>query len=327
MSADTDEVVDRSKFLGGSDVAAVLGISPWRTPLELAREKRKPRTQTDDTKGSRGQVLSRGKRWESVVAEMLVESMKERGYTLDILQWNMRYTDPEHPFLAAEIDAEGLLSGGEVSDWPHRVEVNIELKTVHPFKVKEWGLSEDGAGLSDQIPMWYAAQVQHGMMVRGRNLCVVGALVGADYLMPYIVPRDDEIIGWLRPALVRFWQDCVLGGIDPDAINIDDVRRLYKPELDGIEISDEVQESYLRLIACKREIKAREAEIELHEFRLAKFMGKHQVLLDAEGKELVTFKEQSGAYLDYDKLKAEYPDAQKKCSAKWTKRILKAKGV
>lgn len=35
---------DRRRYIGGSDVAAVLGISPWRTPLQLWEAK----TREDD---------------------------------------------------------------------------------------------------------------------------------------------------------------------------------------------------------------------------------------------------------------------------------------
>jgi hypothetical protein len=32
-------VIDRTKTIGGSDVAAILGLSPWRSPLDVWREK------------------------------------------------------------------------------------------------------------------------------------------------------------------------------------------------------------------------------------------------------------------------------------------------
>ena len=30
---------DRTKFIGGSDVAAILGVSKWKTPFQLYQEK------------------------------------------------------------------------------------------------------------------------------------------------------------------------------------------------------------------------------------------------------------------------------------------------
>ena len=31
--------IDRTTTIGGSDVAAILGLSPWRSPLDVWREK------------------------------------------------------------------------------------------------------------------------------------------------------------------------------------------------------------------------------------------------------------------------------------------------
>lgn len=307
------EVIDRSKRLGGSDVAAALGFSKWKTPLQLAQEKRKPRVQTEETDGPKAKIFKRGKRWESVALEMLVESLTERGHTVEVVGTNEQYTDPEFPFLACEVDARLVVDGEEM---------NAEIKTVHPFAIGEWGITEGSEPMNDQIPIWYASQVQHGMMVTGRSKCVVGALIGADDMLPYLVPRDDEVISWMRPALVDFWNECVLGGIDPDPINIDDVRRLYQPTKDGIEVDETMEEVWLRYRAIKREIKSREAELDLAEFHIARFMKDHQVLLGRDGKELMTFKMRDGTYFDETALKTDNPSLFKQYVRKWTKRVL-----
>jgi predicted phage-related endonuclease len=39
---------DRSKFLGGSDVAAIFGVSPWKTPYDLFLDKTTPRSGEED---------------------------------------------------------------------------------------------------------------------------------------------------------------------------------------------------------------------------------------------------------------------------------------
>jgi predicted phage-related endonuclease len=53
--------VDRSRFLGGSDAAAVMGLSPWTTPLELWMLKtgRKAREEPD---AQRQKIYDRGHR-------------------------------------------------------------------------------------------------------------------------------------------------------------------------------------------------------------------------------------------------------------------------
>lgn len=120
---------DRSKYLGGSDIAAVLGISPWKTPIDLWNDKTTPRVE-----GPAKAVFKRGVRWEAVVAEMLVERLESQGRKVQIVSSNKRYKDQEHQFMASEIDFEIILDDDtEIT--------NVELKTVHPFRMREWGES------------------------------------------------------------------------------------------------------------------------------------------------------------------------------------------
>lgn len=41
---------DRRKFIGGSDVAAILGISPWRSIVDLWIDKTTPPVETGTTR-------------------------------------------------------------------------------------------------------------------------------------------------------------------------------------------------------------------------------------------------------------------------------------
>lgn len=309
-------VRDRTKFLGGSDVAAALGISKWRTPAQLAEEKRRPRAEGS---GPEKPQLKRGKRWESVALEMLCEALAEKGWEVTVLSTNKAFTDPEYGFLAAEIDAELELRMDGV---PPAV-VNAEIKTVHPFALKEWHIEEGNEGGS--LPIYYEAQVQHGLMITGRQITVVGALVGADVMIPMITKRDDDLIATMRPRLVDFWQRYVLGGQTPDPVNIDDVRRLYAPKLDGVEASEDIFYQYLRLKAVIAEQKAREAEREAIEFAVARYMGEHKSLMSRDGKELVRFDMMSGKWFDETALKVDNPKLFKHYQRDWQKRVLKVK--
>lgn len=310
-----EEQRDRSKFLGGSDAPVVLGISKWRTPAQLAEEKRRPRVEDDGKAESRKPQLLRGKRWEPVAREMLVDRLIEMGHDVRVIATNQSYKDKEHPFLAAEIDAELMFDGEHV---------NCEIKTVHPFALKEWGIV-DADSLINSLPIYYEAQVQHGMMVSGRDRCIACALVGADFVVPIVTDRDDALIAEIRRREIEFWQRYVLGGETPPAINFDDVKRLYKADLDAIEATPDVQSASLRLRAVRAEIKARELEVEALCFDIGRFMGTHQLLIDSQGNELVTFKAQSGTFLDQAGLKKDYPALVKTYTRGWETRVLRTR--
>jgi len=170
-------IVDRRKWIGGSDVAAILGISPWKTPLQLWNDKTQPAM--PETDAARLRVLNRGKRMEPYILDMIRD---EHG--VNVIAANERYTDQAVDYFACEIDAE--------AQDEMRGHINIEIKTVHPFKVKEWGEE-----LTDALPLHYLAQVQWGLGITRRQHCDVYALIGDD-LKRYAVEADGELIATLR---------------------------------------------------------------------------------------------------------------------------------
>lgn len=301
---------DRAKFLGGSDIAAVLGISPWRTPLDLWKDKTTPRVE-----GPAKKVLSRGVRWESVVAEMLVESLRDQGREVEIVASNLRYRDPEHPFMAAEIDFELRLDGAaEIT--------NCELKTVHPFKMREWGDSG-----SDDLPVHYTAQVMHGLGVTRRSSGMLAALFGADELRTYPVAADAETIAGMRAQAVRFWHDHVLAGLPPDPKTMADLAHLFAKEAEGPPLlaDEDLAAKVLRMRALQAEIKARESEADALEFEVKRAMRTCSELVMPNGKTAAEWKERSGSFLDETALKEAHPKVAREFTRKWTSRVFKLK--
>lgn len=221
---------DRTKFIGGSDVAAILGVSPWRNIVDLWLDKIKPTSEN----GRNAAALHRGTRLEPYILDMI---RNEHG--LDIVAHNERYIDTEFNFLACEIDFEYIdKETGQVE--------NGEIKTVHPFKAKEWG-----AELTDELPLPYIAQAQHNLGIKHRQRCKVFALIGDD-LKPYTVERDDELIKVMRERSVEFWTKYVIPQIKPpmdyDHKNVlDTLKRLY-PGTDGTIIDANAMHEHWRAV-------------------------------------------------------------------------------
>lgn len=262
---------DRATFIGGSDAAAVLGVSRWQTPYQLWLEKTKQWTPAPDP--DRERRFTRGKFLEPYVLDVLLRELREAGHEIDVLNRNGGWIDPEHKFLACELDFEARMDGEEY---------NGEIKTVHPFGAGDWG----DAG-TDEIPIDYTAQAQHGMMVRRRDKCIVAALIGSDDLRIHQVPRDDELITHLRAAEVEFWRR--VQEMDPPApINLQDLAHLVPLSRDAeiaIAADSELHHDLLRL----RAIKGAAAEADLLEFRIKREMG-DAARLALDGKTVATWK-------------------------------------
>ena len=276
--------LDRQTYIGSSDTAAILGISPWKTPLDVYLDKVQPRVEIIDPDKLR--VLNRGKRMEPYVIDLLAE---ETG--LEIVRRGERYVDLEYDFLAAEIDAEA--ASGE----------NIEIKTVSPFKAKEWGEQQ-----SDEIPVHYAAQAMHALMITGRKICIFGVLIGADDFRIYRIERDDVTIAAIRAKEIAFWKR-VQDRDQPDPSTVSDVFRLFGTHDSGTAIAanEAIQADVLALKSLKADAKSLEGLIALREDRIKLYMG-DAAILSMNGTPSITWKEQQSKRFDQTAFKAAYPD-------------------
>ena len=264
---------DRTAFIGGSDVSAILGVSPWKSPFQLYQEK--IGAFCEEITREKQRLFDRGHRWEPVVVEMLVDELLDRGHDVQIIDRNARYQDPEFPFLACELDLELLIDGEE-----H----NAEIKTVSPFAAKAWGEQD-----TDEIPLYYSAQVMHGLMVRPRERAIVAALIGVDDLRLHQIERDEETIAAIRAKEVEFWRR-VQERDAPEPTTADDVKWLYARD-GGIVM--EADEELVRLCEEIRQgkdiAKQCDARIETLSTRLKCAMG-HASTLVYQGQRLATWK-------------------------------------
>lgn len=266
--------LDRQKYIGGSDVAAILGVSPWITPFMLYQKK--IGAYIEDVTPQKQRIYDRGHRWEPIVVEMLVDELRDRGHDVEIIARNQRYIDPELPYIAAEIDLELLVDGEEV---------NGEAKTVNPFAVKDWG-EED----SDEIPIYYAAQVAHGLMVMPRRRTVIAAVTGFDD-KPRVhwIERDEETIAGIRAREIEFWRR--VQELDPPGpTSLEDIKFLFPRDCgEVIEADDELAALCEELKSEKAAAKDLEARIEILATRLKLRMGPAGILV-RDGKTIATWK-------------------------------------
>jgi putative phage-type endonuclease len=328
---DTVVTVDRQKFLGGSDVAAIFGVSPWRTPLDLYLDKIRPRGE-EALDPEKKKFFARRKRQEPVVAEMLADEYGVEVTRLSLDDNPNRYQDEEHPFLAAEIDFEFFMTPAVREHFPDRPDfaaipdgtlVNGEIKTVHPFKASEWG--EEG---SEEVPIHYACQAMQGLGITKRPAVLVAALFGLDTLVCFPVMRDEETIRAMRTKAVNFWTHNVLNRIPPDPVNIDDVKRMYagmkgRPVI----LSDEAHTALVNLDILRgkeKQFEIDKAELEWQIARCVAFNWGIEVIPDDKEKPFISSEEnavlmyggrqagswnrQRGSFLDQKRLALEKPE-------------------
>jgi len=264
---------DRTRYIGGSDAAAILGVSPWKSERQLYDEK--IGEYQEEITPAKQKIFNRGKRLEPIVCEMLIDELQDRGHDIQIIGRNNRYLDPEYNFMAAEIDLE-LVVDGKI--------INGEIKTVSPFAAKAWGDQN-----TDEIPLHYCAQVLHGQMVTGQSQTVVAALIGVDDLRVHFVNRDDYMITYIRDREIAFWQR-ILDRNPPEPATAEDIKRLYQSDTGvAVEASEEMLEWYSQLTRIKQEVAEREAAIDAISTDIKTRMGPAALLLH-NGQKLISWR-------------------------------------
>jgi putative phage-type endonuclease len=235
------EAHDRALFLGSSETAAILGISPWKTAYDVW-ESKQPGFVPEMPSEEKEKRFSRGKRLEPVILDQYQE---ESGAW--ITARNTRYFDEEFPFLTCEIDAEETdEQTGEIT--------NLEVKSVAVFDAHNWGPPG-----TDEVPAYYAAQVMKNLLVSGRRKSKVVAWIGMDDMRVYLFERDEAVIATIREKEVNFWMNHVLTGVPPAIQSKDDALKMIA-KLSGVT----VQADFATLSAVERltEVKAQQKEIE-----------------------------------------------------------------
>ena len=174
---------------------------------------------------------------------------------------------------------------------------------MNPWAAKDWG-DED----SDEIPIYYAAQVMHGLMIKPRKRAVVAALTGFDD-KPRIhwIARDEETIAGIRAREIEFWER-IQSRTPPEPATADDVKWLYQRDAGTIAEADDALVSLCQQLKdIKVDIKTMEAREELIATQIKLAMAEAATLLYA-GKPIATWKTQSTRRVDIKALEAAHPD-------------------
>jgi putative phage-type endonuclease len=312
---------DRRGFIGGSDVAAVLGVSPWKSAYALWEEKHLGLV--EEFNAQRQAVLDWGKRLEPYVIDELEQNhdmmMVHRNR---VIVGNVEHEGREAP-ARAEIDFECFYEGDDLT--------NGDVKTASIHGKDGWGASG-----TDEVPTYYTAQFQWGMMMTGAASCICAVLFGANDLRLYRIQRDDAIIAYLKASVVAFWNDHVLTGEPPAIVDGDDAER-HLNRFSGVTLTatDEIRGWLTQLSDVKAQQKAVETVREELELKLkaslasgygvADMSSHNAAIVDDAGKALLTWNPQSAKRLDVGAVKERAPDLYAECLATSTFRVLRLK--
>ena len=290
--------------VGGSDVAAIFGVSPWTTPLELWNIKK---GRMKPPKKANANQLEMGHLLEPIAAHWYA---KKTGNIVKV-DTNL-YQHADHPYALANFDRRFT----RASDGEPGI---LECKSCTFHKAEEWA---DGA-----IPLYYELQLRFYLAVADVEIGSFSAIWGNnpdnDLAMPDIVrdrAQEDMIFERLDEWIWSLEHDKppTMAGVAPK-LALESLARIMGPSTKGlptIEFSPKYEPS-LRKIAllqgkiadCNAEIKTYEKEIEAHSVRIAEVMKNHEhgVLETSTDKLLIDFVTRTSKRPDSKALKEKYP--------------------
>jgi putative phage-type endonuclease len=174
----------RQGGIGGSDAAAAVGLSPYKSPLELWMEKtgRDGELVKPDPQDSREPVY-----WGTLL-EPIVAAAYSRQTGNRVRKVNAVLRHPEVPFMLANLDREVV----GVPD----VQI-LECKTAGEFGARLW---------REGVPEYVQLQVQHQLAVTGKLAADVAVLLCGQELQVHRIERDDILIGRLIDLEAHFWR-------------------------------------------------------------------------------------------------------------------------
>ena len=278
-----DVTVNRQNYIGGSDIAAVMGKSRWKTPLKLWLEK----TQKLEPQITNPEAVEMGQRLEQFVADLFAVKTGK-----SVRRAPKAYQHPQYPYMVAHVDR--LVTGTDEL---------LECKTTSAFKKDEWE--------GEEIPQEYILQVMWYLGITGRKVGHIAVLIGGQTFKYKKIEFDQELFDIMVEAAKDFWgkiQTKTAPAVSAD--DDDTLKNLYGGEHTDIiidlfptdETSAVATAAFEERVAYLQEVKAHIQELEKEKKELEN--GIKDVIKENLGiktpKYLITWKNQNGGFT-YDK--------------------------
>lgn len=238
------ELKRRRKFLGGSEIAAVLGLSPFQTAAGLWDEKMglvEPKPTSD--------AMWVGIYLEDGIAKLWAHRQAEKIGVPITLRKHKPKSHPEFKFMRASPDrivemgkegygftfgAENVAAGRLVSAALPIITIcgteGLEIKCISDFSAKAGGWGRSG---SKEYPEYYKVQCAWNRMIFDLPRWNLVAMVADNKytLKSYVYEKDEAYEAYLRDEAIKFWNNHIIAKVRPEE---KPTHRLTSPDVSDI---------------------------------------------------------------------------------------------
>jgi len=301
----------RTHGLGGSDIGAICGVSPFSSARQIYLKKT---GQYDDALNGGSASTERmhfGHMLEPVVAN---EYALRTGEHIAVCDATLVHKD--FPWALANVDRLILDDEGA----PIGI---LECKTTSEYNNDEW---ENGDILTS-----YQYQLNWYMWILGIKKGAFACLVGGNKFYSYDVFRDDELLkNVIIPAAKDFWYNNVLKLIEPpmQATDTDFVNATYNKVVKNSEITlpeDTTNDLASTVVDCKAKIKELTSIMEAAQNSIKDTLKENEIGYTSDWT--IKWSPRKQQRVDTDKLKAMYPDVASQCMKTLEFRVMTIKGM
>jgi putative phage-type endonuclease len=285
----------RKRGIGSSDAAAAVGLSPYKSQLELWMEKTgrdaalpKADPHDEESPAYWGNIL------EPIVA---AHYTKRSGNRVRRVNAVLQHPDPEFSWMLANIDRE-VIAADDVQI--------LECKTAGINGARLW---------KEGVPEYVQLQVMHQLAVTGKQAADVAVLLGGQHVEIHRIERDDFLIARLMRLEQQFWQ-YVIDDTPPPADGSESAEQALRclfPEDSGQSLDLRHDE---RLSATFAELKAVRELLSVHEQRESELKQTLQQAMGNatravfEGGSITWKKAKDSVGLDIKQLLQDHPELQ-----------------
>lgn len=309
----------RNKGIGGSDVGAICGVSPFSSARKIYFSKTGQFQDALKISDASNERMHFGHLLEPIVADEYArrELTADKGRQA----WFVKSLDAtvchkDHPWARANVDRL-------IFDENNKVVGILECKTTSEYNDEAWE--------SGEILLSYLYQLNWYMWILDIKWGAFACLVGGNKFYSYEIYRNDELLETeIIPKAKSFWFDNVLALKEPELQSNDTefANETYAEVKKGSEVvldDDESNELARVVFDCKVKIKELTSIMEEAQNRLKDRLKEKEIGYCRDYT--VKWSPRSQTRVDTTLLKTTFPDVYDKCTKKIEFRVMQVKGL
>lgn len=273
------------KSLGGTAMAALLGVSQWSNPQRVFDEL------LELVPDRRSAAMERGNALEPIIANIYARKTGRRVRNVP-LSWH-----PRIPYLHARPDRAILSPQGD-----------FVRKGPGILEIKSMGQENYRATREDGIDQGYYVQLQTYIDVRGYTWGAFAAHNAEDWVLWHRdVDRDEAVIRQIHEAARWFWNDHVLPRLRPPSPVPPEEASVPVVGGEAVRRDDREWKTAVRnLREAKNEFAIAERRKKLAEARVKELIGGHTLVIGGGAR--CSFPEVTRRTFDVERFAHAYPD-------------------